>query len=267
MTPPGADPTGEPVLHIDVLTLFPDYFTGLLDASLLGRARAAGVVRVDVHDLRGWTTDRHRTADDEPYGGGAGMVLKPEPFFAAVETLYGAVEDRPRTVVLTPRGALLDQRRVRDLAGAGHLLLLCGRYEGIDERVHEALAHDELSIGDYVLAGGEVAAAVVIEAVTRLLPGVMGNVASATDESHADGLLEYPQYTRPASYRAMDVPEVLRSGDHGRVARWRRERAIERTRRVRPDLYRRWTEARIEARAERADSDVPRVPRHDPAGD
>ncbi|HEX6256232.1 MAG TPA: tRNA (guanosine(37)-N1)-methyltransferase TrmD [Euzebyales bacterium] len=245
MTPPptgtAADTAAAPVLHIDVVTLFPGYFSGLLDASLLGRARAAGVVRIDVHDLRDWTTDRHRTADDEPYGGGAGMVLKPEPFFAAVETLYGAVEDRPRTVVLTPRGALLDQRRVRDLAAAGRLLLLCGRYEGIDERVHTALAHDELSIGDYVLAGGEAAAAVVIEAVTRLLPGVMGNAASATDESHADGLLEYPQYTRPATYRAMDVPDVLRSGDHGRVARWRRERSIERTRRVRPDLYERWT--------------------------
>jgi tRNA (guanine37-N1)-methyltransferase len=159
--------------------------------------------------------------------------------------------------VLTPRGALLDQPRVRDLADAGHLLLLCGRYEGIDERVHEALAHDEVSIGDYVLAGGEVAAAVVIEAVTRLLPGVMGNAASATDESHADGLLEYPQYTRPATYREMEVPEVLRSGDHGRVARWRRDRAIERTRTVRPDLYRRWLQARADDRAERVDADPP----------
>lgn len=229
--------------RIDVLTLFPEWFEGVLDTSLLGRARASGVVRVDVHDLRAWTTDRHRTADDEPYGGGAGMVLKPGPFFAAVEQLYGDVAARPRTVVLTPRGALLDQERVRDLAGAGHLLLLCGRYEGIDERVHQALAHDELSIGDYVLAGGEVAAAVVIEAVTRLLPGVMGNDLSASDESHADGLLEYPHYTRPASFRGMDVPDVLRSGDHGKVAAWRRQRAIERTRQVRPDLYARWQAA------------------------
>jgi len=229
--------------RIDVLTLFPEWFTGVLGTSLLGRAREAGVVRVDVHDLRTWTTDRHRTADDEPYGGGAGMVLKPEPFFAAVEQLYGNVEARPRTVVLTPRGALLDQDTVHDLAGSGHLLLLCGRYEGIDERVHEALAHDELSIGDYVLAGGEAAAAVVIEAVTRLLPGVMGNDQSVSDESHAAGLLEYPHYTRPASFRGMDVPDVLRSGDHGRVAAWRRDRAIERTRRVRPDLYARWRAA------------------------
>ncbi|HSJ45102.1 MAG TPA: tRNA (guanosine(37)-N1)-methyltransferase TrmD [Euzebyales bacterium] len=229
--------------RIDVLTLFPEWFAGMLDTSLLGRAREAGVVRVDVHDLRAWTTDRHRTADDEPYGGGAGMVLKPEPFFAAVEQLYGDVDARPRTIVLTPRGALLDQDTVRDLAGAGRLLLLCGRYEGIDERVHVALAHDELSIGDYVLAGGEAAAAVVIEAMTRLLPGVMGNDLSASDESHADGLLEYPQYTRPASFRGMDVPLILRSGDHARVAAWRREQAIERTRRVRPDLYRRWKAA------------------------
>ncbi len=230
-------------MHIDVLTLFPAYFTGLLDVSLLGRAVDSGLLRVDIHDLRTWTTDPHRTADDMPYGGGAGMVLKPEPFFAAVEALYGAVESRPRTVVLTPRGDLLDQARVRDLATSERLLLLCGRYEGIDERVHEALATDEISIGDYVLAGGEAAAAVVIEAVTRLLPGVMGNDRSAMDESHADGLLEYPQYTRPASYRGMDVPAILRSGDHGRVAAWRTRQSVERTRRVRPDLYARWERA------------------------
>lgn len=231
------DAVGRGAMHIDVLTLFPEYFSGVLDASLLGRARQAGVLRVDVHDLRAWTTDRHRTADDEPYGGGAGMVLKPEPFFAAVEDLYGGIDRRPRTIVLTPRGHLLDQSRVRDLAAAPQLLLLCGRYEGIDERVHAALAHDEISIGDYVLAGGEAAAAVVIEAVARLLPGAMGNQRSAADESHSDGLLEYPQYTRPAEYRGMTVPAILRSGDHGRVAAWRRRQAIERTRRVRPDLW------------------------------
>lgn len=227
-------------MHIDVLTLFPAFYAGPLDASLLGRAREAGLLRVDVHDLRRWTTDRHRTADDVPYGGGAGMVLKPEPFFAAVDELYGSAAARPRTVVLTPRGHLLDQGRVRELAAEPALLLLCGRYEGIDERVHLGLAHDEISIGDYVLAGGDVAACVVIEAVARLLPGVMGNQRSAGDESHADGLLEYPHYTRPASYRGMDVPEVLRSGDHGRVAEWRAREAEQRTRRVRPDLYDRW---------------------------
>ena len=227
-------------MRIDVLSLFPEFYAGPLDASLLGRARMAGLLQVDVHDLRLWTTDRHRTADDVPYGGGAGMVLKPEPFFAAVEALYGSVERRPRTVVLTPRGRLLDQALVRDLAAEPELLLLCGRYEGIDERVHEGLAHDEVSIGDYVLAGGDIAACVVIEAVARLLPGVLSNDESIAYESHADGLLEYPQYTRPASFRGMDVPEVLRSGDHGKVAAWRAQEAQRRTRRVRPDLYDQW---------------------------
>ena len=231
-------------MQIDVLTLFPEFFAGPLDTSLLGRARETGRVRVDVHDVRTWTSDRHRTADDVPYGGGAGMVLKPEPFFAAVESLYGAVDARPRTVVLTPRGHLLDQRRVVELAQVPALLLLCGRYEGIDERVHVGLAHDELSIGDYVLAGGEAAAYVLIEAVARLLPDVVGNTASVHDESHAQGLLEYPQYTRPASFRDMDVPEILRSGDHARIAAWRAEQAHDRTRRMRPDLYRRWRDDR-----------------------
>ena len=231
-------------MQIDVLTLFPEFFAGPLDTSLLGRARETGRVRVDVHDLRTWTSDRHRTADGVPYGGGAGMVLKPEPFFAAVESLYGAVDARPRTVVLTPRGHLLDQLRVVELAQAPALLLLCGRYEGIDERVHVGLAHDELSIGDYVLAGGEAAACVLIEAVARLLPDVVGNTASIHDESHAQGLLEYPQYTRPASFRDMDVPEILRSGDHARIAAWRAEQAHDRTRRMRPDLYRRWRDDR-----------------------
>ncbi|MGH8905468.1 MAG: tRNA (guanosine(37)-N1)-methyltransferase TrmD [Egibacteraceae bacterium] len=224
-------------MRIDVLTLFPGYFSGPLEASLLGRARAAGLVDVRVHDLRDWAADRHRTVDDMPFGGGAGMVLKIEPFFAAVEALFGAVDARPRTVVLTPRGRLLCQPLVRDLAAEPGLLLLCGRYEGIDERVHIALAHDEISIGDYVLAGGEAAACVLIESVTRLLPGVMGNQESATDESFAAGLLEYPQYTRPAEFRGLRVPEVLRSGDHGKVAEWRREQAVERTRLIRPDLY------------------------------
>jgi tRNA (guanine37-N1)-methyltransferase len=230
-------------MKIDVFTLFPEYYSGPLGTSLLGRARLAGLLEVQIHDLRRWTTDRHRTADDVPYGGGAGMVLKPEPFFAGVEALYGSVAERPRTVVLTPRGHLLDQARVRALAEAPALLLLCGRYEGIDERVHEHLAHDEVSVGDYVLAGGDAAACVVIEAVARLVPGVLSNDASVTEESHADGLLEYPQYTRPASFRGMDVPAILRSGDHGRVAAWRAQQARERTRRVRPDLYDRWRRA------------------------
>ncbi len=228
-------------MRIDVLTLFPGYFTGPLDESLLGRARTTGLLDVNAHDLRRWATDRHRTVDDVPYGGGAGMVLKPEPFFAAVEDLYGGVEQRPRTVVMTPRGRPLRQDLVVQLAAEPALLLLCGRYEGIDQRVHDALAHDEVSVGDYVLAGGEAAACVVIEAVTRLLPGVMGNEASGADESFAGGLLEYPQYTRPSSFRGMDVPEVLLSGNHGAVEQWRRQQSIERTRSVRPDLYDTWS--------------------------
>lgn len=227
-------------MRIDVLTLFPDFFRGPLDASLLGRARSSGLLDARVHDLRQQATDRHRTVDDVPYGGGAGMVLKPEPFFAAVEALFGTLAARPRTIVLTPRGRRLDQPLVRELAGEPALLVLCGRYEGIDERVHEVLATDEVSIGDVVLAGGEVAACVLIEAVTRLLPGVMGNEESSVDESFSEGILEYPQYTRPAVYRGLAVPEILRSGDHGRVAAWRREQALARTRAVRPDLYERW---------------------------
>ncbi|MPZ88689.1 MAG: tRNA (guanosine(37)-N1)-methyltransferase TrmD [Nitriliruptorales bacterium] len=227
-------------MHIDVLTIFPEYFATPLTVSLLGRAQEAGLVRIGVHDLRSFATDRHRGVDDEPFGGGAGMVLAPEPFFAAVEHLYGEVEARPRTVLFTPRGRLLDQPLVAELAREPALLLLCGRYEGIDERVHEALATDEVSIGDYVLAGGEVAACVLIEAVTRLVPGVMGNQASAGDESFAGGLLEYPQYTRPAEFRGMAVPEVLRSGHHGRVRQWRHEQAVARTQAVRPDLYEVW---------------------------
>ena len=224
-------------MRIDVLTLFPGFFTGPLDESLLGRARTAGLLEVTAHDLRTWATDRHRTVDDVPEGGGAGMVLKPEPFFAAAEGLYGSVEQRPRTVVLTPRGTPLRQDLVVELASEPALLLLCGRYEGIDERVHTELAHDEISVGDYVLAGGEVAACVLIEAVTRLLPGVMGNDASGADESFTGGLLEYPQYTRPATFRGADVPPILLSGNHAAVAQWRLEQAIERTRAVRPDLY------------------------------
>lgn len=223
-------------MRVDVLSLFPDFFAGPLDVSLLGRARRGGLLDVRVHDLRHWATDRHRTVDDLPYGGGPGMVLKPEPFFAAVEALYGAVARRPRTVVLTPRGRRLDQPLVVDLAAEPALLLLCGRYEGIDERVHDALATDEVSVGDYVLAGGEVAACVLVEAVTRLLPGVMGNADSGTDESFSGGQLEYPHYTRPVSFRGMDVPAVLTSGDHGAVRRWRADQAAARTRTVRPDL-------------------------------
>jgi tRNA (guanine37-N1)-methyltransferase len=227
-------------LRIDVLSIFPEYFTGPLTASLLGRARTEGLLSAQVTDLREFTTDRHRSVDDVPFGGGPGMVLAPAPFFAAVEHLYGSVQARPRTVLLTPRGRPLRQDLVVELAAEPALLLLCGRYEGVDERVAEALATDQVSIGDYVLAGGEVAACVLIEAVARLIPGVMGNERSGTDESFSSGLLEYPQYTRPARFRGRDVPEVLRSGHHARVAAWRHEQALERTRAVRPDLYEAW---------------------------
>ena len=222
-------------MRVDVVTIFPDFFTGPLDASLLGKARQRGVVDVRLHDLRDHTTDPHRTVDDEPYGGGVGMVMKPDPWFAAVEAIDGW--ETARRVLLTPAGRRLDQDLVRDLAGAPHLILLCGRYEGIDERVAEGLATDELSVGDYVLAGGESAALLVVEAVTRLVPGVVKEAASVEQESFGpDGLLDYPQYTRPADFRGMAVPEVLLSGDHAEIAAWRRREALERTKRRRPDL-------------------------------
>ena len=218
--------------RIDVFTIFPDLVTGFAGHSLLGRAVERGTVDLRVHDLRDATTDAHRTVDDAPFGGGAGMVLRPEPVFDTVER-----EQPPRPILLLgPGGRRFDQAIARELATGDGFSLLCGRYEGVDARVRDHLVDGELSIGDYVLAGGEVAALVVIEAVTRLLPGVMGNATSATEESFADGLLEYPQYTRPAEYRGWEVPDVLRSGDHGRVERWRRAQAIAHTGRVRPDL-------------------------------
>ena len=222
-------------MRVDVVTIFPEFFTGPLDASLLGKARQRGVVDVRLHDLREHTTDAHRTVDDEPYGGGVGMVMKPDPWFASVEAIDGW--ETARRVLLTPAGRRLDQDLVRDLAAAPHLILMCGRYEGIDERVAEGLATDELSVGDYVLAGGESAALLVVEAVTRLVPGVVKEAASVEQESFGpDGLLDYPQYTRPADFRGMAVPDVLLSGDHAEIAAWRRREALERTKRRRPDL-------------------------------
>ena len=219
-------------MRIDVFTIFPEMVGQFADQSLLGRARRAGLLDVRVHDLREHTTDVHRTVDDAPFGGGAGMVLRPEPIFASVEAA-----DPPRPLLLLgPGGRRLDQARARELADSGGFSLLCGRYEGVDERVRTGLCDGELSIGDYVLGGGEVAAMVVLEAVGRLVPGVMGNDASAGDESFSDGLLEYPQWTRPAEFRSMEVPEVLRSGDHERVWRWRRAQSLRRTLADRPDL-------------------------------
>ena len=220
-------------MRIDVFTIFPEYLESPLRTSLLGRARERGLVDVRVHDLRDHTTDAHRGVDDTPFGGGPGMVMMPEPIFAAVE----AVEPPRPLLLLSAAGSQFDQRWAERLAaGSGGFSLLCGRYEGVDQRVADHLCDDEVSVGDYVLAGGEVAALVVVEAVTRLVPGVMGNDASGSDESFCDGLLEYPQYTRPADYRGWPVPEPLRSGDHARIDRWRRAEALRRTLRHRPDL-------------------------------
>jgi tRNA (guanine37-N1)-methyltransferase len=219
-------------MRIDVLTIFPDMVDQFAAQSLLGRARREARVDIRVHDLRGVTTDVHRSVDDTPFGGGAGMVLMPEPIFATVEAV-----DPPRPLfLLGPGGRRLDQGLVGELAALDGFSLLCGRYEGVDERVRQHLVDGEISVGDYVLAGGEVAAMVILEAVGRLVPGVMGNEQSATDESFAGGLLEYPQYTKPAVFRGMAVPDVLRSGDHGRIARWRRAMALRRTIADRPDL-------------------------------
>jgi tRNA (guanine37-N1)-methyltransferase len=219
-------------MRIDVFTIFPAMVEHFVGQSLLGRARAAGALDVRVHDLRSCATDPHRSVDDAPYGGGAGMVLMPEPVFAAVEAV-----DPPRPLLyLSPAGRPFDQDVARELAGGPGFSLLCGRYEGVDERIREHLCDGELSIGDVVLSGGEVAAMVVVEAVGRLVPGVMGNDTSADDESFRDGLLEYPHYTRPAEFRGWSVPDVLRSGDHARVARWRRAQALRRTIDRRPDL-------------------------------
>jgi tRNA (guanine37-N1)-methyltransferase len=219
-------------VRIDVFTIFPDLIEGFASQALLGKAQHKGLLDVRAHDLRAETTDPHRTVDDAPFGGGAGMVLMAEPVFAAVEAV-----DPPRPLYLMgPGGRTLDQAFARELAEGDGFSLLCGRYEGVDARVVEHLCDGEISIGDYVLAGGEVAALVVIEAVGRLVPGVMGNTTSGDDESFSDGLLEYPHYTRPATFRDWDVPDVLRSGDHARIARWRKAQALARTVRDRPDL-------------------------------
>jgi tRNA (guanine37-N1)-methyltransferase len=219
-------------MRIDVFTIFPEWFAGPFDASLLGKARAAGRLDLRVHDVRAHTTDRHRSVDDTPYGGGAGMVMAPEPIFAAVEA---AQPPRP-LFLLSAAGRRFDHSLALELAAGDGFSLLCGRYEGVDQRVADHLCDGELSVGDFVLAGGEAAAAVVVDAVTRLLPGVMGNDASGADESFATGVLEHPQYTRPAEFRGWAVPEVLLSGDHARVARWRRAQALRRTLDRRPDL-------------------------------
>ena len=222
-------------MKIDVLTLFPAMFAGPLDESIIKRARAGGLLEVKIHQLRDWAHDRHKTVDDRPFGGGPGMLLKPEPLFAAIEVLR---RKSTRVILLSPAGRKLDQAIARELAGQKHLLLVTGHYEGFDERVREKLADDELSIGDYVLTNGALPAMVVIDAVARLLPGVLGDDESSQDESFSAGRpgLEYPQYTRPAEFRGMKVPEMLLSGNHAAIEKWRREQATRRTKERRPDL-------------------------------
>ena len=219
-------------MKIDVLTLFPEMFAGPLDHSMVKRARDLGILNLRVVNLRDYTHDRHKTVDDKPFGGGPGMLLKPEPIFEAVENLAGA---KTRVIMLTPAGRKFDQQLARELAQQEHLLFLCGAYEGFDERVR-TLAQDEISIGDYVLTNGALPAMVVIDAITRLLPGVLGDDQSSQDESFSHGTLEYPHYTRPAEFRGMKVPDVLLSGNHAEIEKWRREQGKVRTREKRPDL-------------------------------
>lgn len=223
-------------MRIDVLTLFPEMFDGVFGASILGKAKERGIVELAAVNFRDYANNKHNTVDDYPYGGGGGMVLKPEPIFAAVEDLVPPEGVRPRVVLMCPQGEPFSQRKAEELAAERHLVFVCGHYEGYDERIREYLVTDELSIGDYVLTGGELPAMVVIDAVVRLLPGVLGNESSAVTDSFSTGLLEYPHYTRPASFRGWDVPEVLISGHHGRIDAWRREQSLLRTLRRRPEL-------------------------------
>jgi tRNA (guanine37-N1)-methyltransferase len=230
------------VLRCDIITIFPEFFREAFDHGIIRRARAAGLVETEAHDLRGWTTDKHHIVDDRPFGGGEGMVLKPEPIFAAVRELTGAggrsdYSPQTRVVLLSPQGTVFTQELAQDLSkNASQIVLICGRYEGVDERVAAALVTDEISIGDYVLSGGEPAAVVMIDAVVRLLPGALGNETSATNESFAEGLLDHPQYTRPTEFEGLNVPDVLLTGNHGEIARWRREAALKKTQQNRPDL-------------------------------
>jgi tRNA (guanine37-N1)-methyltransferase len=230
------------MLRFDIITIFPEFFRESIDCGILRRARNAGLVEVTAHDLRQWTTDKHHVVDDRPFGGGDGMILKPEPIFAGVEALTGVSrkEDFPahtRVILLSAQGRVFSQPLAAELSqSASRIVLLCGRYEGVDERVAEALVTDEVSIGDYVLSGGEPAAMVLIDAVVRLLPGALGSETSAVFESFSEGLLDHPQYTRPPEFRGMKVPEVLLSGNHAEIERWRKEAAIAKTRRKRPDL-------------------------------
>jgi tRNA (guanine37-N1)-methyltransferase len=230
------------VLRCDIITIFPEFFRATFEYGIVRRARAAGLVETAAHDLRKWTSDKHHIVDDRPFGGGEGMVLKPEPIFAAVQELTGCgsreeYSPQTRVVLLSPQGKVFRQEVAQDLSqNASQIVLICGRYEGIDERVVDALATDEISIGDYVLSGGEPAAIVVIDAVVRLLPGALGNENSTTNESFSEGQLDHPQYTRPTEFSGLTVPDVLLTGNHAEIARWRRDAALRKTQRNRPDL-------------------------------
>lgn len=223
-------------MRIDILTIFPGMFRGPFEESIVKRAVEKGLVQIFLHDIRDYASDRHRTVDDYTFGGGQGMLMKPEPLFAAVDDVQGQAPERGPVVLLTPQGRLFDQEVAVELARQERLIVVCGHYEGVDARVHEHLATDEISIGDYVLSGGELAAMVVVDAVVRQIPGALGSPLSSADDSFAQGLLEHPQYTRPAEFRGMSVPEVLLSGNHGEIARWRRQQSLLRTARRRPDL-------------------------------
>ena len=223
-------------MRIDILTIFPGMFRGPFEESIVKRAVEKGLVQIFLHDIRDYASDRHRTVDDYTFGGGQGMLMKPEPLFAAVDDVQSHAPERGPVVLLTPQGRLFDQEVAVELARQERLIVICGHYEGVDARVHEHLATDEISIGDYVLSGGELAAMVVVDAVVRQIPGALGSPLSSADDSFAQGLLEHPQYTRPAEFRGMSVPEVLLSGNHGEIARWRRQQSLLRTARRRPDL-------------------------------
>jgi tRNA (guanine37-N1)-methyltransferase len=230
------------VLRCDIITIFPEFFREAFDYGIIRRARAAGLVETKAHDLRQWTSDKHRVVDDRPFGGGEGMVLKAEPIFAAVRDLTGCdsrgdYSAQTRVILLSPQGRVFTQELAQDLSQtASHMVLICGRYEGVDERVGESLATDEISIGDYILSGGEPAAVVVIDALVRLLPGALGNETSAANESFSQDLLDHPHYTRPTEFSGLSVPDVLIKGNHAEIARWRREAALKKTQRNRPDL-------------------------------
>lgn len=223
-------------MHFDILTLFPRLFAGAFEESIIKRARESGSITVALHNIRDYATGRHKVTDDTPYGGGGGMIMKPEPIFAATEAVLGEQVSAIPVVLLTPKGRLFTQSVARELSHHDRLLLICGRYEGVDERVHQYLATDQISIGDYVLSGGEIAAMVIVDAVTRLLPGVLGDPSATFEDSHAEGLLEYPHYTRPPTFRDHPVPDVLLSGHHAEITRWRRQQALHRTWEHRPDI-------------------------------